>query len=37
MIKCHVVDPEWDGFSVGLFAFLIYYFEVGDVGMQVVV
>ena len=37
MNKCQVVDPDVDGFSGNFFAVLIYYFEVGEVGMGVVV
>ena len=40
MSGCLVVDSDVDGFpgfSCNLFGVLIYYFEVGDVGMGVVV
>ena len=40
MVKCKVVDPHANGFhsfSGNLFEVLIYYFEVYNVGMEVVV
>ena len=36
-VECHVLDPDVDGFSSNLFAFLIYYFEVGGASLVVVV
>ena len=35
MIECWVVDPDVDSISGNLFAILIYYFEVGDLGKGV--
>ena len=36
-MECQVVDPHLDGFSGNLFAHIIYYFEVGNVGIEMVV
>ena len=36
-IECWVVNPDVDGSSGNFFAVLIFYFEVGDVGTEVVV